>query len=206
MWLRGPLSVLDSTSVGSLSCQLSAFGKLTTTDFERKCRGLQEFDRWKATEFRFFSHYAGPLTLKKHTSQPFTNTSFFSMLALPFLYRRQWWAWQTMQSSYSFFFVRECSVIYRKTSLVYNVYFLIHLANYCRLLGPLDSFSCFPFENYLRRLKILVRPGNKPLQQLPRRMSGERARAVSDTAASVGGGEEILCVSSILSHEWAYCG
>lgn len=103
MWLRGPLSVLDSTSVGSLSCQLSAFGKLTTTDFERKCRGLQEFDRWKATEFRFFSHYAGPLTLKKHTSQPFTNTSFFSMLALPFLYRRQWWAWQTMQSSYSFF-------------------------------------------------------------------------------------------------------
>ncbi|XP_040062561.1 uncharacterized protein LOC120835954 [Ixodes scapularis] len=191
LWLRGPLSVrLGSTSVSALSRELALLGKLSATDFQRKCRGLQEFDRWKATEFRFFLLYAGPVTIRK-VVKPEVYKHFLllhvgiAILVSPSMVHMLDYAEQLLR-----LFVRECSVIYGKTSLVYNVHLLIHLANDCRLLGPLDNFSCFPFENYLGRLKTLVRSGNKPLQQLHRRILEERACAVShtlDTAASTQG-------------------
>lgn len=61
--------------------------------------------------------------------------------------------------------------IYGKNQLVYNVHSLIHLADDCIIHGPLDSFSCFPFETYLGKLKTLVRSSNRPLAQLVRRIS-----------------------------------
>lgn len=37
-------------------------------------------------------------------------------------------------------------------------------------LGPLDSFSTFPFENYLHSLKKMLRKCEKPLSQIHRRI------------------------------------
>ncbi|CAN7938081.1 unnamed protein product [Ixodes hexagonus] len=91
-------------------------------------------------------------------------------------------------------FVRECSVIYGKTSLVHNVHLLIHLTNDSRLLGPLDKFSCFPFENYLRRLKLLVRSGNKPLEQLHGRILEERAFDLTKTLDTASSTKVTFCV------------
>lgn len=50
---------------------------------------------------------------------------------------------------------------------------LIHLHEDVRLCGPLDDFSCFPFENYLGLLKRLVRSPINPLAQIYRRLSEE---------------------------------
>lgn len=40
--------------------------------------------------------------------------------------------------------------------LVYNVHFLLHLADDAENFGVLDNISFFPFENYLGHLKSLV--------------------------------------------------
>lgn len=58
---------------------------------------------------------------------------------------------------------------------MYNVHSLLHIANDARIHGPLDNFSGFPFENYLQRVKKLVRSGNKPLEQLLRRLAEAEA-------------------------------
>ena len=55
--------------------------------------------------------------------------------------------------------------------LVYNVHSVVHLVDDYLIYGPLDMFSCFPFETYIGKLKGLVRSSNKPLAQLIRRIS-----------------------------------
>ncbi|CAN8019053.1 unnamed protein product [Ixodes persulcatus] len=70
------------------------------------------------------------------------------------------------------FFVNKAAsaTLYGEAVHVYNVHALVHIANDVRAFGPLDSFSSFPFENYLGSLKRKVRSGNRPLAQLYKRM------------------------------------
>jgi len=50
--------------------------------------------------------------------------------------------------------------------VVYNVHSLIHLAEECHNRGTLDSFSSFPYENFLDIIKSHLRSIYRPLQQL----------------------------------------
>jgi len=63
-------------------------------------------------------------------------------------------------------FVRQFSHHYGEDQYVYNVHDLVHLADDVSRFGELDSYSCFPFESYLGKLKKLVRKPNYPLQQV----------------------------------------
>lgn len=51
---------------------------------------------------------------------------------------------------------------------------LIHLSNDVAKFGHLDSFSSFPFKNFLFQIKKHIKKGEKPLEQLYNRIS-ERA-------------------------------
>ena len=48
---------------------------------------------------------------------------------------------------------------------------LSHIVDDCRRLGPLDSFSAFPFENLLGQIKRKIRSSHLPLAQITRRIS-----------------------------------
>lgn len=50
--------------------------------------------------------------------------------------------------------------------LVYNVHSLIHLVDDVKLYGPLDSFSAFPFESYMSKVKKMIRRNNNALPQI----------------------------------------
>ena len=69
------------------------------------------------------------------------------------------------------YFAARFGEIYGEHHLVYNVHSLIHLADDRAIHGPLDSFSCFPFETFLGKLKKLPKSPAKPLAQLVRRIS-----------------------------------
>ncbi|KAG0444568.1 hypothetical protein HPB47_013649 [Ixodes persulcatus] len=72
------------------------------------------------------------------------------------------------------YFVQEFGKLYGARQLVYNVHTLSHLADQCLDHGPLDSFSAFPFESYLGKIKKKLRSSNNPLAQLSRRISEVR--------------------------------
>ena len=67
--------------------------------------------------------------------------------------------------------------IYGNEQLVYNVHSLIHLTDDARKFGSLNNISCFPFENYLGRLKRVVRRPQSPISQIIRRYR-EKIRTV----------------------------
>lgn len=68
-------------------------------------------------------------------------------------------------------FVETFITLYGKHAVSHNVHGLIHMTYDAKLLGPLDLFSIFKFENCLRLMKRELRKSDCPLKQLHRRYS-----------------------------------
>ncbi len=67
-------------------------------------------------------------------------------------------------------FVKGFQSLYGKEHSSYNVHGLIHLPKDVIHHGNVDSFSAFRFEDYLGKLKRLLRDPNQPIQQVHRRI------------------------------------
>ena len=67
-------------------------------------------------------------------------------------------------------FVNNYSAIYGQEHVVYNVHNLLHIADDAEKFGHLDSCSAFPFENFMQKIKKLVRKPEYPLQQVVYRL------------------------------------
>ena len=173
LWKSGPLTCrLSSREFLGMSNSLVALKSCMPREFSRKPRTLTEVDRWKATEFRQFLLYTGPVILAHALPNPmYKNFLLFSMgihiLISPSLCH----AMCDLAHKLLVAFVRHFGDMYGKDKLVYNVHGLVHLANEVRLHGNLDNISAFPFENFLGQLKKMVRSPKNPLQQVIRRLS-----------------------------------
>lgn len=67
------------------------------------------------------------------------------------------------------FFIKTFQKLYGAHNVSHNVHCLVHLIDDVRKFGPLDNFSAFKFENYMQKLKKLIRKSAKPLEQVIRR-------------------------------------
>ncbi|KAB0804630.1 hypothetical protein PPYR_01600 [Photinus pyralis] len=114
--------------------------------FSRKPRSLHFVDKWKATEFRQFLLYTGPFALKGELP----NDQYKHFLLFHVAIRR---------------FVEDFDLFYGDNSITYNVHNLIHLTDDEKINGPLDNFSAFPYENFMKDIKICVNSSNFQLQQ-----------------------------------------
>ena len=144
------------------------------SEFARQPRSLNELERWKATEFRQFLLYTGPIALKGVVSpklyQHFLSLSIAVSIMLDNNAERRnsflHYARQLIQ-----FFVKNCIGIYGETFAVYNVHALLHLHEDVRHFQcSLNELSCFKFENFLQKLKKLVRSGQNPLVQVAKHL------------------------------------
>ena len=53
-------------------------------------------------------------------------------------------------------FVIQFKRIYKTINISYNIHSLIHISADVKRLGVLDSFSAFPFENFIGNLKTKI--------------------------------------------------
>lgn len=180
-----------------ISYHLDSYKGQLPREFARQPRGLQELDRWKATELRQFLLYTGPLVLRKVVS-PALYTHFLSLRVIMSILLNS----DEVRNRYLgyardlvMYFVKKCERIYGTTFTVYNVHSLIHLPDDVEHFQcPLDDVSSFPFENYLRTLKKMVRQSKNPIAQVAkrlteleestkcRRVNKEKFTCVSDTS------------------------
>ena len=61
-------------------------------------------------------------------------------------------------------FVAECTELYGKSFNIYNIHSAIHIADDAIRFTTLDKCSAFRFENYLGKLKRMLRKGNKVVE------------------------------------------
>lgn len=67
-------------------------------------------------------------------------------------------------------FVKSYTELYGEETVSFNVHVLIHLADGANKHGPLDSYSCYPFEAYIKNIKRYLHAQSKPLQQIFNRL------------------------------------
>lgn len=66
--------------------------------------------------------------------------------------------------------MEEITELYCQEFLVYNVHSLIHLADDAFKFGSLDNVSAFKYENYMQRIKRMLRAKDHQLAQVIRRI------------------------------------
>ena len=169
----GPLCVrLGSRALSELSQKLVSLCPYVPCEFARRPRSISEVMRWKATEFRQFLLYTGPVCLRGIVPENLYNHFMLlsvgiRILACPKLAVR----FCDYANELLVLFVSEAEKYYGKDIYVYNVHCLIHLANDVKRLGPLDNFSSFPYENKLGQLKKMIRKPQFPIQQIVYRLA-----------------------------------
>jgi len=144
-------------------------------EFNRKPRSLLEAKRWKATEFRQFLLYTGPVVLKKILNND-RYINFLSLhVAITILASSKYSYFIDYASDLFLYFVNTFKILYGAKNISHNVRNLLHLSEDVRVYSPLDNFSAFPFENYLQSILKTIRKNEKPLAQIIKRKSEQNS-------------------------------
>ncbi|ELU16222.1 hypothetical protein CAPTEDRAFT_23500, partial [Capitella teleta] len=171
LWIRGDRRVrISAAQTSAISDRLVSLVSSIPSIFARKPRPLSDVDRWKATEFRQFLLYTGPVVLRgilrDDLFQHFLSFSVaISILVNPNSVEQFDYAKGLLK-----YFVSRGKDLYGGEFCVYNVHSMLHITDEAQKYGSLDECSAFPFENFLFQLKKLVRSGRNPMAQIVNRL------------------------------------
>lgn len=174
-WIYGKysrLSKLSGRSIHIMCTRLNNLKEYCPSDFARRPRSLDICSKYKATEFRQFLLYTGPVVtygvlderLYKHFL--FLHAAIRVMVSNSSSRQHLSFAELALQK-----FVYRSENLYGPTFNTYNVHGLLHLISDVRRFGCLDSFSAFPYENNMSIFRKYCRKPGVPLQQFFNRMA-----------------------------------
>ena len=174
-WRNGDRIVkLSSRQILEISEHLIAVRKHIPSEFARRPRSLLEVDRWKATEFRQFLLYTGPVILKSVIPSYLYKHFLTLSVSISILLRediQEDSALVDYADKLLHHFVQNSERLYGQTFVVFNVHNVLHVADDVKYFGrPLDQLSAFKYENYLQKLKRMIRSASNPLVQVAKRI------------------------------------
>lgn len=165
MWLKGDFKArLQGSDVERISSRLNAVAKSQPSDFQRKCRPLNEYSYYKGTELRTMIVYVLPVVTKGILTGDKYQHLLLLHVAIVILVDPQLCKTQAdLAHCLLEHFVRNFSNIYGSQHIVYNVHSLLHMVDDVKLYGNLDEYSAFPFESYMSKIKSMLRRPNGSL-------------------------------------------
>lgn len=173
LWIKGPVSRfrLPARDVISISQKLLWLKPYFSKDFNRKPRALSHLKHFKATEYRSFLLYTGPIVLQAVLPESHYLHFLTLHVAVRILCSKKLESqYINYASTLLDYFVANFKILYGQENVSYNIHNLLHLARDSHKFGNLDSFSTFKFESYLGKLKGLLRSANRRLEQIHNRI------------------------------------
>ncbi|XP_071652770.1 uncharacterized protein [Temnothorax longispinosus] len=141
-------------------------------EFNKKPRSLLESKRWKATEYRTFLLYTGPVVLKSILSHDKYLNFITLHIAITILsslkHVELYLDYAKLLLRY---YVETFIILYGKENASHNTHNLSHLCDDVKKFGILQNFSAFPYENYMQSILRMIRKNDKPLEQIVCRIS-----------------------------------
>lgn len=171
LWMsNGSANVrLSSLKIKQLSSSLNKLRNSITNDFFRIPRSIEEYPRFKATELRQLLLYTGPIALKNVLSTECYQHFMALNIAMSILLSTDHYLYLDYAATLLDYFVKTFEQMYGSHFISHNVHSLLHLVDDNMKYGSLDNCSCFPFENYMKILKKMIRKHDNPLQQIIKR-------------------------------------
>lgn len=149
-------------------------------EFSRRPRSFEEVAQWKATEFRLLLLYLGPVVLQHLLSKPqIVHFNALNCAVRILCDSRECVRNNRYAQDLMIYFVDNMELLYGKETLIYNIHNLIHISADVLNYGSLDSFSCFPFENFLQKIKLMIKGGAQPLSQIMKRITERSIHLIS---------------------------
>lgn len=148
-------------------------------EFHRTVRGLDCLSMWKGTEFRTFLNYIGIAALKDHLTKEAYDHFLLLFCSVMVCSSHKYFMHLSVARLMLLQYIEMFAEIYGEEYITSNVHNLSHIADEVARFGELDSFSAYPFENTLGKIKNLLRNGNRPLAQVAKRLMEEMKCAVS---------------------------
>ncbi|KAJ8685185.1 hypothetical protein QAD02_020978 [Eretmocerus hayati] len=180
---------LPSRTITAISEWLKKIREYIPSEFARKVRALKHVKFYKATELRQFLLYSGIVALRGLV-HPDVYVNYLtlhvaiSMLSHPHLSKDETYLDYTKKLLQRF--VSHFENLYGAKYVPFNVHGLLHLVNDVRKYGHLENFSAFRFENFIGKLKKLIRKGNQPLQQIIRRSAEIESLKEENSSKNIG--------------------
>lgn len=160
----------SAKNIERISKTLVSLRKYVPCDFNRTPRGLDVISFWKATEFRMFLLYLGPVVLQNETHEEVYANFMELHCAVSICLSKNKQVFVDVAQSLFKSFIYNFSSIYGAENISYNVHNLYHVVDDVKYHGPLDNISAFKYENRLQYLKRRIRSGNRPLEQIANRI------------------------------------
>lgn len=108
----------------------------------------------KDTELGLFLLYIGPIILKNRLPDKYLIHFNALHCAIRILcHKTDCIANNEYAKDLLIYFVKQSKHLYGQEFVIFNVHSLIHLSNDVAKFGHLDSFSSFPFESFLFKIK-----------------------------------------------------
>lgn len=180
IWCNGELPhKLSRQLIQSISDFMKNNTGSLPVEFFRQPRKLKYLLRFKATEYRSFLLYLGPVALKGVLSDEKYNNFLTLHVAISILSNPKSckipdlteYARKLLRH-----FVQNFINLYGEIFITHNFHGFIHLTDdveyFSTILDPisLDTISVIPFENYLQTIKQTIKGKNKPLEQIRKRL------------------------------------
>ena len=174
-WLSGPrCCLLSAQQQKIISSRLLSFRGKLPDEFSRQPSPLDRLDAWKATDFRIFLLYIGPIILRDVLNEDLYRHFISLHLAIYILSDEDYasrvpflpFARDLLQ-----FFVSESENLYSKAFVSFNVHCLLHLTDDVEHYEEsLTSLSAFKFESFIGYIRQKIRGPKSPIVQVAKRI------------------------------------
>ncbi|KAE9526673.1 hypothetical protein AGLY_013321 [Aphis glycines] len=186
-WVKGKKDIrLLDESKNDINKSILNLRSYVPSEFARLPRSIDDIDHWKATELRTFILYYGHIVLKGKLQKRFYQHFLLLFSAIRLLVNPETCILYNEKARILLEkFISDYAILYGSEFITYNVHNLIHLPYFVQKHGPLDSFSAFRYENYLKELKKSMKCAKYPLQEVSNRIIEKYNQINSSTASQI---------------------
>lgn len=164
-----------------ISTNLVHLNKFLPVEFHRTFRDFDLTAKKKATEYRKELLYSTPIVFKNVlSSDRYTHIMTLHCASRILTDPEFCIVFNSYAEELLKYYVQYLPLLYAESELTTNAHSLIYLAREVLVHGSLESFSNYPFENYLFQIKQWLRNGRSTLSQIFNRLSEcEKANVIS---------------------------